>query len=457
MKYLSKILLICLILFLAIGFTLCAPPTTPDTVANKAIFDIPDSMTGGTSSGEVLPMNRAITQGTKDIVEDFFNYARHQIWWTRYWSQIVKLWIASIEAHGLFNLTANYEGEIESGDNAGDKVKWTVGPGDNEYTLEWWKKSGTDYNKFMEMHFDEYTKVDDVITVEGQVVLYIENNENITDPTGAKKPDRVKVIFDSDKDGKRYMRVELDEFLYTTDTDRLDPTYGTLGEQECIIIAEKDSSDIVTITGVNSGNGSKVLNYDGTPDDKGVPEERYYIYVGKGTSEKATLSLAIPKDDYTPSTVFDTFENTIGGIIREYCSDEQRWIADATKGNAYSGSVMEAMFLIEQGGLILDGDYSAGNINYTTETPSTTDFYNDLVTINNAYPDNEELENALYLMDVENPVYFQSGNYVDFGDTPPDSGYPAESELPSFDITKDTINNLVIEFLDTSNITNPGF
>jgi hypothetical protein len=469
MKKISKILLILTILIFSLSFILCNPEEPAnDTVAAKAIFDLPSTMTGDTTAGAALQVNRSITPTpeTKQNIDSYFNLARTQIRMGKDLANTVKGWISAIEDAGFFDLTTNYEGVLE-GENAGDKIKWTVGNGtDFEYRLEWWKDNSPNFDKFLEITFYEYTNLEGAITVEGEVVANLNADTSIDAAnTYWDLPELVRIEFDSDKDGNgtQYMRIELDEFIYTYDTDVFDPA----DKQELILIAEKDANGIVTITGVNSGNGSKVLNYDGDPSDYGQIEERYYIYVGKGDSDTATLSLAMPKDTYTPSTVFTTAEHTIGGVIKEYVADELRY--DTSDGGNYSNSIFYWLDYIETNPPVSDtnyfaGDYSSGNIDFdligTSESPSTNDIYNDLIKAYDAgygtTEQREEFAQVIYKMGVANPAYFISGGYDSFGSTAP-SGYPTASELPDFTIDETTINDLTINFLDATNLTNPGF
>lgn len=75
-------------------------------------------------------------------------------------------------------------------------------------------------------------------------------------------------------------------------------------------------------------------------------------------------------------------------------------------------------------------------------------------------PISKFLKDGCFFMNVVNPAYLKEIGYEDFGDTPPDSSYPTESDLPGTDeiITQSAVNNF-----DSNPITfeqpgdDPGF
>ena len=70
----------------------------------------------------------------------------------------------------------------------------------------------------------------------------------------------------------------------------------------------------MTITRVTKVPGISDLNREGTL------ENRYYVYAGKGTDDKATVNLGMPIDTYIPDDVFNP-EHSVGGVISEYIAD----------------------------------------------------------------------------------------------------------------------------------------
>ncbi len=445
MKKITGLLLILLALILTLTLTLCTTPTAPtgevdetvETVASKSVFDIPTSMTGSS-----VKASKEISQDTRDTIDNFFNGLRDQIAVINFWAQTIKTMISVLEAADVFNVTQDFTGEL-TGDNAGDKIKWTVGPGANEYLLEWWKKQAdSSFEKYVEMKFTHYTNTEaEGITVRGHVIVDVTANTDVynSPPTGYKKnPDMVKVEFDSEKadiGGKRCMKISMTNYQL----NELDPTkvekasdYG----HNAIIVATKDTSGMVTVSGSTSLPGLDILTYL-SPEY----EYRYYVYVGKGDSAKATLNLGTPKDNYSASTVFATFENTIGGVITEYIADMLRANAD------FNGTLGHS--------ILTDLGFSEPFEN-DTPLPSTSDIrtkVNDL--------GQETVGEDLYtLMNVVNPVYLKEIGYEDFGDTPPDTGYPTASDLPG---TDEIIIQSEVDDFDTNPITfeqpgdDPGF
>lgn len=94
-------------------------------------------------------------------------------------------------------------------------------------------------------------------------------------------------------------------------------------------------------------------------------------------------------------------------------------------------------------------DYSlitiTGSVTTDPENPSTADIYDAIDAAYTANSSLESWENALHLMEVENPVYFEAGGYVDFGADAPE-GYPVAADLPALDVTQNEIDTITIVF-----------
>ncbi len=419
----KKLFITILILIVALNFTFCLPQNTDNTVAGKTIIDIPSSITGTEGTKEIL-------QGTKDFVNQFFKYVRDEILVVNKWGGQLKTFITHLEDLKIFDKNESF---TYNDTTTGDVAKWTPDPEAGVvFLLEWWKKQTSDQSlkKFMEIKFTEFNREGGTIVIAGTVIADITAGNYTGTASGlAKNPEMLKVTFDSDDGGKRYMKVELDEFQHTG-------LVSTTDYQECIIEVWKDTEGIVDIVGVTSMPGIKILNFDGTPTDGGAEELRYYIYTGRGTVDKATVNFALPLNTYTASNVFTTTENTIGGVIREYYADQLRY--------DYNG-----------GHTILELLKTAGLLNYTTidpvaEIPSTADIYTAIGIAHQNNPSNQEIENGYYLMSVSNPAYFSDAKYEGFGDgefAPTNvSEYPSATSLPVFNIEKATVDGVTIAF-----------
>jgi hypothetical protein len=418
--------LIVMIILITLSLTFCFPKPDDNTVANASIFDIPDTITG---TGRLMIDGREITPGTKAFVGSFFSYAREQILIADEVASQVRDWIAALERLNIFQLTEQYTTETEEG----DIVRWTPGT-DGSYLLEWWKKQSDDsLKKLMEMNFSEYDNTTTPITVAGTVIIDMTASDE-PDPTQGKNADWVKITFDNDTDdGRKYMKVEVDEYQ----GENLDP--DPVDYQETILEAWKDEDGMVEVIGATSVPGVSVLNY------AEEQELRYYLYEGKGDSEKAVINLAMPLDTYDTADVFDIFENTVGGVIREH-------EADRLRDNAMTNWNISLIKILADLGYLT---VSQGEVTQDPPNPTTNDIYD---AIEQVYedgviqdPDTEEdVENYLYLMSVYNPAFFDTQSYTGFGDgdyVPDDvDTYPDPASLPDLTFGKTDVDDLLIEF-----------
>jgi hypothetical protein len=431
-----RISLILIIILATMIFSLCNPNPGDNTVANASIFDIPDTITG---TSRALVGGKEITPGTKAFVELFFTYAREQILIADDVASQVRDWIVALENLDVFNLTEQYTGETDNG----DIVRWTPET-DGTYLLEWWKKQDSDgtLKKLMEMDFSEYDNTTGQYIVAGTVIIDM-TASNEPDPTdGSKRPEWIKITFDSDTDdGRKYMKIEVDEFQ---GPELIDP--DPIDYQETIIEAWKDENGMVEVVGSTSVPGVTTLSF------AEEEELRYYLYEGKGNDQKAVINLGMPLDSYDPATVFDTFENTVGGVIREHEADRMR----DTAINDWDNSLIKLLSLLN------DPDTSTpylnvtqGDISQDPPVPTTNDLYNAIEEVYNdgiiTDPDAlEDVENYLYMMSVTNPAFFDTQSYTGFGDgdfAPDDiDTYPDPNTLPDLTLDNTAVDGLTIAF-----------
>jgi len=395
-------------------------------VSDSVIFAVPDSIKGDSSRGQ-----RAITASSKDIVDGFYDYARFQIELSDTFAQFIKSLINSLESAEVFTYEEDFTVTLSDTENSGDVVKWTVGENDS-YMLEWWKKQSDDtFKKYLELDFSKYLN-GETFLARGHIILFVSANENISVPEGFQKnPDWVKVEFDTnynDTDTK-WMKIAITGYQ----VNGLDPTQSGLTAadyENSIIELTKSSNSEISITGCTYVPGTTHLTYNNTEY-----ENRFYIYSGMGTSDKATVKLAMPKDSYDYSTVFSQTSNTIGAVIQE-------WYADSLRDNYDSSSDSDVLYLLDF------YDYLSLDRTVTNTDPAYPATSTIVSAVSNACtdnPDNEYLENADYLMSVSNPAYFTTTGYSSFGDTVPD-GYYTASELPEFSVTETEITGLEINF-----------
>ncbi|MBN1411948.1 MAG: hypothetical protein JW969_13960 [Spirochaetales bacterium] len=442
MRKCLSIIIFTAVLSVVLFFFSCEPPSpAAPTIAGEAIFGIPPSITGTSMKG-----TKAITAETRSLVNEFFDYARTQIYVANAWADSVKLLILSLEASGVFTYGSNWEGVVTDGSFAGDKARWTVNGGD-AYTLEWWKNQGVDsYEKYIVLDLTHYTKVDNVITVRGTIYVCADSDPaNSTPWTDYNKNARWVVIqFDSakqDLSNKRWMKISVAGFQHNL----LDPSQPPISDssdyQECIFEATKDADGIVELKGATSVPGIDLLNY------LGEYEYRYYMYKAKGNSSQATMSLALPLDTAyaaagaTPDNIFGDNESIIGGVVTEYVADLLR--ADGAIGGT-------------TGWVILDGLGFTASRPYenTTPTPLTGSIKTNLTIAYGLYPDNEDLENLNYVMNVINPVYLTASTYDSFGPVVP-SGFYSASELPELTVQKSDLDGLAVYLDNTANTFDP--
>jgi len=408
--------------------------TVTASVADTAIFSIPAPFTGEDSTAA-----REITQSTMDTIDGFFGYARYQIWYADTVIDAVKSMIMALETAEVFEATESFTMELSGTSNAGDIVEWTVGA-DETYLLEWWKlQADSSFLKYLELQFDEYEIEDGTLTVAGSAIAYIPANDAITLFEGFQQNGEwVMVDFDSDSDdaGTAWMKVSVTGFL----ANNLDPVEagGDADETQCCIIEiSRDSEGSYEIVGCTWVPGTSHLTFS-----ESEYENRYYLYTGVGTTETATMNLGMPADEYETATAFDT-DAAIGGVIKE-------WYADYLRDEAvddYDTSVLKIL-----------ADYSlitiTGSVSIDPANPPTADIYDAIDAAYTANSSLESWENALYLMEVENPVYFEAGGYIDFGAEAPE-GYPATGDLPALDVTQNEIDTLIIAFSSPGD-TPPG-
>jgi hypothetical protein len=421
---LSKILVISLIITMMI-FSFCNPNPGDNTISGSAVFSIPKTITG---TSRDLFNGKEITSGTEQFIGMFFSYVREQILIADSIAGQVKDWIVALESYKVFQLTEPHTTQNEKG----DIIRWTPNTTSGEYLLEWWavQDSDSSLKKLLEMKFTEYDINVDPIKIAGTLIIDV-TASNEQEPLNGKNPDWYKITFDSDVQGKKYMKIEADEYLIG------DLEEGT-DYQETILEAWKDSNGMVEVLGATSVPGTTVLNFEESP------ELRYYIYEGKGNEEKATINLAMPLDSYTASGVFNDFENTVGGILREYQADNARNEAV----NNWTGSLIQILsalgYLSVTEGTVAEDP---------SPNPTTTELFNAIKDLYESgditNPDDEELvENWLYAMSVENPAYFDDKSYTGFGDgdyAPADvDTYP--TDLPELTINSTDVDNLAIAF-----------
>lgn len=400
-------------------------------VAENVIFDIPGAFTGAS----LAPSEKAITTDTLLTIHDFFHAMRYQIWFADKVAYVIRSMIIVLEQEDIFSQIETFTRILSRSTHSGDVVRWTVGDQD-DYTLEWWMlQEDSSFKKYLELQLDEYSGTVEEPVIRGHVIAYIPANPAIALFSGFQNNgDWIKVEFDSDYQdaGIQWMRIYVNEFL----AEALDPTQSgltALYTQKCIFEAERDPSGIVSITGCTYVPGTTHLTYSDSEY-----ENRYYIYAGKGTDSAATIKLGLPLESFERATVFDG-RNRIGWVMRE-------WYADYLRQQAVDDPVTNTLnVLVLLGHLTITGSVSAAD----PENPTTDEIYEALEATYAALPLDsiylELFENASYLMNVTNPVYFSAGGFVSFGDTVPE-GFPAGIELPEMTVTQSEIDGLTIEF-----------
>jgi hypothetical protein len=394
-------------------------------VSDEVIIDLPSSMTGSSTRA-----NKAVTQTSIDTVNNFYNYVRYQIASSDSLAQVIKNIISALDDAEVFQAEDTFTVALTDTENDGDIVKWTVNT-DGSFLLEWWKKQADDsFLKYIEMLFTEYTNGEEFLA-RGNIIAYIPANSNITLCDGFQRnADWVKVEFDSDYDetGKTRMKVFLTGYQVTG----LDPTLSGLTAtdyEKSIIEVTKNSDDDIAVVGCTYVPGTTHLTYLTTEY-----ENRFYIYSGRGSADYATLSLAMPKDTYDYTTVLASAENSIGAVIKEYYSDYLR-------ANYNAGSASDGLNVLSSLGYLT----ITGTVSNSPANPTTAAIYTAITAAYAAYPTNTDLENACYLMSVENPAYFTEAAYTSFGSTVPTGCFSA-ADLSSLTITQTDITGLSIGF-----------
>lgn len=438
MKHIIGIVMLGIML---VGCTI--PDSTSDPLlGDYAVFSIPTSMTGTSSSRNA----RAITSGTKAQVAGFFEYARDQVRFANEAGQGIKSIINDIDESGAFAL----ESSIVVASSNGDRIAWTVGPDGGliagEYLLEWWRYQGTgtspEFVKLFELKLDEYVQTPE-IEVSGTAVLYPAADAAVLSSWHGE-PEYVQIQFDNgDAQGNQVLHIEMQNFLgeglYQGDSGQ--------NFQNGILHAVKTAEGLTDVYSSVKVPGIFALNYefDGTTlstATDATTETRYYLFSGRDAGGKATVNLSMPLLESgiayagSDNSVFTTLEDTIGGIITEY-------VCDGLRATSAGNTLIDDLSTYSS--YTFAGPYTNG----ASPNPSNADIKAALTEV---YPlindpaNKEELENYLYLMSVENPAYFQASTYVDFGTTVP-AGY---QDAAAVGFTEFAISQSAVEGLDIS-------
>ncbi len=395
----GKTLAFSLILASLLIFNACKPPEPPAEpgLGDAIIFSLPASMTGSaeTRGGET----RAISAGAATTINSFFKGVRDQVLFADDVSWLVRGWINRLEAAGVFGLESTTVATISSGPDAGDVVRWTPNGG-TSYTLEWWKKQSIDpappvHQKFVHLDFTEYAKDEaGVVTAQGIVLIDVQAYPGLSPIEGfAQNPKWVKVEFDTNNaDNKQQLKIYIQGFK-GININAAGP------EQEAIILATKDANGLIEVSGSTSADQVGILTYanstaDLVPKNTEEWEKRYYVYRAVGIWDKATVSLGLPLNTYSNATVFD-YDNAVGSVVREFIADCLRDNGDLSGDGVADGHALLSAFGLPE------------PFSYTDVTPSTIDIYNGISSL--------ESEDIYTLMRIENPVYFETQSYVDFG------------------------------------------
>lgn len=461
----KKMLYICMVMVLSILLmniaTSCNTQVTTTTtttttttismnkVSEKVVIDIPSSLTDETT-------NRGIFSGTlseedkmlKGTMKNYYSLVKDQIKLASRFSKIVKNMVyefenVKIESVPLFKIKETITYTEPTTDN---KIKFTP-KGNNEFLLEYWiNLNGNTYKKYIEMAF-YYADNDGTIDVRGSLIFNTVANKLIISENGDKKPEFVKIDFDSNKNGKQYMKVSLYKFKFTRELDK------DSIDQNAIVEFSKDASGVVDFSGNIMVPGSRwfVWNgykHDNTIDTTSTPEIRYYVFTGKVKADnKATVNIGIGKNEYTDDKIFT--EYSIGNVIKKLYADRlnNNYIFSADTTNT-GRNIIKNMnyFLSDDEKLDENGDNTADKL--------LTAFKKVVSSI----PSSEQktFQNLLIsLMEVENPVYFIEGDFSGYGSVSP-TGFFTGTDIESIvKVGKETVTNLDIVFQNSSD--NPEF
>lgn len=456
----KSIALSALIFALFISFSLffgCgATPTTTTSststsigavaIAEKAIIEIPSSLTDETSTRNIV-FNTVDGNGDDKMLrrtmKDYYSLVKSQLKLANGFSKIIKDTVSKFENIKIGDVELfKIQSEIKhTEDSTGNKIKFTPKGNDNFLFEYWIKQSDGSYEKFIEMDFT-YVQKDGGSQVKGNLTLNTKADKSIKSENGDKKAETVKIDFDSDKNGKRYMKISLNNFKFCRDLDK------SAKDQNAVLELVKDSSGDVEISGNILVTGSRWFVWNGYKSDNTIDltsnyETRYYVFTGKvNSNNKATVNIGIAKDDYTDENVFTDY--AIGKVIKDlYAQRLNKNYSFSSESNNSGRVLIKTMnFILKLSGensLLLDetGD--------NTSEQLYKSFKKALEKITTA-ADKVYPNFLVSLMEADNPVYFIEGDYLSYGSVTPE-GFFSKSDIDSIlKISKSEVDNLSLKF-----------
>lgn len=469
MKNLLKAISLLIIFILALTFVMCKEPAV-DSVdkPSEAIFDIPSSFTGaGGRSG---------SEHSRDTVDDvvnltmssYYSHVRWQILEADMVAGWVKAMLVYLEAINIGGTPLFEYEDIITHTEDSEKIRWTPN-GDNSYFLEVWNMPDSTYQKSFELEF-QIIETSDAMEVEGSVIMDFTADSEYSeyDGEGNKNAEMAKVEFDSNRDGKKWMKIFVTGILGNElDPENLPTEQQPDTAQEVILELTQDAEGIIEVSGCTSIPGirdykwnAQKAEWDSTesqsvivPDETIDSELRYYVFRGIGNlDDRATVNLGVPLD-YTAENVFTDY--SIGDIILQLETDKLRndWVYEVDSNNDPVEN--------ETGHEKLDNIYTF--LETTPPADYTTLTNDDIVQLcvdvidklETDQPIGWELYLPLYqiayrLMTIENPAYFTTSQYQGYGsgDYVPDDvdQYPTIDNVSLEVIPQADVDELTIEF-----------
>lgn len=417
-----------LVLISAVLLFGCDPsPTKIKNTPSSAFFSVPASMTGVDSARSVA--SDAMVSGS---VNSYFEMVRTQVSFGGDVANSIKALLTNIEAVSIGGIPLlDYESNIDNTNTTTqERNRWTVITVGSSWRLEQWKSS----TKSLELDF---TKINNVysgtVVVSGQSITARDTNADTV------YPEWIKVTFNSNFDnlGTAKLEISLTSFRIIPD---IKPSM-----QSAIITLQKDSAGVVTLGSIVKVPNSRHFIWNGYLDavsgsetlNTGVTSEnRYYAAAGKGSGDvdlnsKATIHIGMPKSVDT-ATVFSAYG--LGSVIAQLMADRinNNYDFDAAS-EVVPGTGAEYITALNN---VLTTDLATGNPAINTVDAVKLA----LETVATSYP-SDGLLWLVGLMNVQNPVFFESSSYVGYGTNTiyPNLGTAAAAELLPAQSTLDTL------------------
>lgn len=423
-----------------------------------SLITVPSSLTGTAGSLGALGSTRTEASDllVKASVSSYYSYARNQVEIGAQVADYLKQLIQNLEAvkigtRPLIGLDFNYDG-VANDPAKVDPVKWTS-LGDHAYTLEVFRRKGDGVEK--SAHLDlKYRLEGETTQVSGSLTVNVALSEWDPPQEGEKHPDWIRAAFDSSREGKTWMKLEVQGYRSFKDL-------GSTALQNTILELTRDSLGTVSATSSSVVPHSRHFVWNGYLDanpgetlNTAAPgETRYYIFRGLASGEnKSTVSLAMAKENYDPSTVFADY--SIGKVLAQLFRDRlvNNYLFNVEDADSTGNKVMDTLNSINK-----TSDPVGPQLSYAPgaqSTPAevaaslgavqTTDFYKNSPLMNEG--SRTVIEYLDSVMKVSNPAYFDSLVFQSYGASTP-AGFPAPADVEKLTpVAKAAVDDLSLGF-----------